>query len=116
VRLAGLGLVAYGVLQIVEATGLWGGWRWAEYLAVVATSAFIPLEIYELSEKPTPLKAGALVLNIVVVIYLVHKGRLFGARGGHEAFLGELRDSTLLADLLRSRGRSTAELTSPRVV
>lgn len=115
-RLAGLALIAYGVLQIVEATGLWGGWRWAEYLAAVATSAFIPLEIYELVGKPTPLKAGALITNVVVVIYLVYKGRLFGARGGHAAFLRELRDSTLLADLLRSQGRSPAELTSHRVV
>ena len=116
VRLAGLGLLAYGVVQVVEGVGLWGGWRWAEYLAVVATSAFIPLEVYELVEGPTPLKLSALVVNVLVVIYLVWKGRLFGVRGGHAAFLAELRDSTLPADLLRSIGRSPAELTSTRVV
>jgi uncharacterized membrane protein (DUF2068 family) len=116
VRLAGLGLLAYGVVQIVEGVGLWGGWRWAEYLAAVATSAFIPLEIYELVEKPTPLKAAALVANIVIVIYLVYKGRLFGIRGGHEAFLQEVRASTLPADLLRTLGRSPEELTSTRIV
>jgi uncharacterized membrane protein (DUF2068 family) len=116
VRLAGLGLLAYGIVQIVEGIGLWGGWRWAEYLAAVATSAFIPLEIYELVEKPTPLKAAALVANVVIVIYLVYKGRLFGIRGGHEAFLTEVRDSTLPADLLRTLGRSPDELTNPRIV
>jgi hypothetical protein len=89
---------------------------WAEYLAAVATSAFIPLEIYELVEKPTPLKAAALVANIVIVIYLVYKGRLFGIRGGHEAFLAEVRDSTLPADLLRTLSRSPDELTNPRIV
>jgi hypothetical protein len=62
------------------------------------------------------LKAAALVLNIVIVIYLLYKGRLFGIRGGHAAFLGEVRDSTLPADLLRSLGRSPEELTGSRIV
>ena len=115
-RLAGLGLLAYGIVQIVEGVGLWGGWRWAEYLATIATSLFIPLEIYELVHKPTALKAMALTVNVIVVIYLVYKGRLFGVRGGHEKFLAELRDSTLPADMLRSLSRSTSELTGTRVV
>lgn len=116
VRMVGLGLVAYGTLQVVEGVGLWGGWRWAEYLAVVVTSAFIPLEVYELIHKPTPLKLAALVMNVAVVLYLLYKGRLFGLRGGHEQFLVELRDATLPADLLRSLGRSPDELTSDRVL
>jgi hypothetical protein len=82
----------------------------------VPPDAFIPFEIYELVEKPTPLKALALVLNIAIVIYLVNKGRLFGVRGGHEAFQVEVRDSTLPADLLRSLGRSPEELTGTRIV
>lgn len=115
IRLAGLGLLAYGIVQIVEGVGLWGGWRWAEYLAAVATSAFIPVELHEIATHVTPLKVGALVVNVAVVVYLVYKGRLFGLRGGHPAYLAEVRDSTLLADLLRSLGRSPAELTSHRI-
>jgi hypothetical protein len=46
----------------------------------------------------------------------VFKGRLFGIRGGHAAFLREVRDSTLLADLLRSLGRSADELKGARIV
>jgi uncharacterized membrane protein (DUF2068 family) len=116
VRLAGLGLLAYGVVQVVEGVGLWGGWRWAEYLATVATSAFIPFEVYEIVLDPTPLKIAFLVVNVLIVIYLVYKGRLFGIRGGHAAYLEEVRDSTLPADLLRSLGRSPAELTSHRII
>lgn len=116
VRLAGFGLLALGILQLVEGVGLWGGWRWAEYLAVVATSAFIPFELYEIAEKPSPLKVVFLVLNVLIVIYLVYKGRLFGLRGGHQAYLREVRDSTLPADLLRSMGRSPAELSGHRIV
>lgn len=115
-RLAGLGLLGYGLVQMVEGIGLWGGWRWAEYLAAAATSLFIPWEVYELLGHATPLKAGALVINVVAVVYLVVKGRLFGVRGGHEAYVREVRDTTLLADLLRGLNRSPAELTCERVV
>ena len=73
-------------------------------------------EIYELVEKPTPLKAAALLLNVVIVVYPLYKGRLFGIRGGHEAFPGKVRDSTLPADLLRSLGRSPQELIGSRIV
>jgi uncharacterized membrane protein (DUF2068 family) len=109
-------LGAYGVLQVVEGVGLWGGWRWAEYLATIATSAFIPIEVHELTVHVTVLKIGALAVNVVAVAYLVWKGRLFGTRGGHRAYLAEVRDATLLADELRRSGRSTAALTSHRLV
>jgi len=107
---------AYGVVQVTEGIGLWGGWRWAEYLAVIATSAFVPLEIYELIHHATIWKALALAVNLVAVAYLVYKGRLFGVRGGHLAYLAEVRDATLLADVLRGAGRPTTPLTSHTLV
>jgi uncharacterized membrane protein (DUF2068 family) len=100
----------YGLMQLVEGVGLWGGWLWAEYLAAVATSAFVPLEVYELVDHPTVIRAGALTINIVAVAYLVVKGRLFGVRGGHPAYLAEVRDATLLADELLVAGRETTQL------
>lgn len=80
-----LALISYGILQIVEGTGLWFQKRWAEYLAVVATSAFIPLEIFELTHKITVLRAGALVINIGAVIWLLWTKHLFGLNGGAAA-------------------------------
>jgi len=106
----------YGMLQVVEGIGLWGGWRWAEYLATVATSAFVPLEVYELLHHPTLFKAGALTVNLAAVAYLILKGRLFGVRGGHHAYLAEVRDATLLADVLLVAGRDPAELTGHHLV
>ena len=84
-----VGLIAYGALQLVEGVGLWLLKRWGEYVAVVATSAFLPLEVYELTEKVSWLKVGALVVNLAAVFYLVWSKRLFGVRGGHEAFVAE---------------------------
>ena len=80
-----LALISYGALQLVEASGLWLAKRWAEYLTVVATSAFIPVEIYEISHKVTFLKIGALVVNVLAVIWLIWTKHLFGFNGGSEA-------------------------------
>jgi len=109
-------VAGYGALQITEGIGLWGGWRWAEYLAAIATSLFVPLEVYELADHPTLLKAGALLVNLVAVAYLVFKGRLFGIRGGHASYLSEVREATLLADELVVTGRDTKALTGHNLV
>jgi len=77
--------LAYAALEAVEAVGLWRQRRWAEYLTVVATATFVPLEVYELVQRVTWLRAGALVVNLAVVAYLVVAKRLFGLRGGKAA-------------------------------
>jgi uncharacterized membrane protein (DUF2068 family) len=94
--LVSLGLLAYALLQIVEGIGLFLLKRWGEYVAVVATSAFIPLEVYELTHKATVLKAAALIINLVAVVYLVYSKHLFGVRGGREAFERERAAESLL--------------------
>jgi uncharacterized membrane protein (DUF2068 family) len=75
----------YAVLEGVEAVGLWYGRRWAEYLTFIATTALLPLEIYELSNRVSVFKVGAFLVNVVVVVYLLLAKRLFGLRGGAEA-------------------------------
>jgi uncharacterized membrane protein (DUF2068 family) len=94
--LVALGLLAYGLLEGVEGVGLWLAKRWAEYLTVVATAAFLPLEVYELIDHTTVTKAGAFLLNLAVVVYLVLAKRLFGARGGREAYEEEMHSEALL--------------------
>lgn len=91
-----IGLLAYGILQLVEATGLWLVKRWGEYFAVVATSLGLPIEIYELTEKITWLRIGALIINVAAVVYLLVTKRLFGIRGGHAAYLAEREEANLL--------------------
>jgi len=91
-----LGLILYGGLQIVEGVGLWLLKRWGEYFAVVATSLFIPVEIYELTEKVTWLRIAALIVNIAAVLYIALSKRLFGLRGGHRAYEAERHEMSLL--------------------
>jgi len=95
-NLVGAFLIFYGVLQLVEGVGLWLLKRWGEYFAVVATSLFLPLEVYELAEKVTALRVGALLVNLAAVVYLLLSKRLFGLRGGGRAYEAELHEASLL--------------------
>ena len=89
-------LMFYGLLQLVEGVGLWMLKRWGEYFAVVATSLFLPLEVYELTEKVTALRLGAFLLNLAAVAYLLLSKRLFGLRGGYRAYEDSLHEASLL--------------------
>ena len=101
------GVLLYGMLQLTEAVGLWMMKRWGEYVAAVATTIFIPLEVYELVEKVTWLRVSALVVNLFAIAYLVYTKRLFGARGGHAAFAAE-RHSASLIEVERSASSESA--------
>jgi uncharacterized membrane protein (DUF2068 family) len=71
IALFGAAALAYGGLELVEGGGLFLRKRWAEWLTVVATTLLIPVELYELIRKPSALKAGGLIVNVVIVLYLV---------------------------------------------
>ena len=92
-----VGLFAYAVLLAVEAVGLWLVKRWGEYFSVVATSLFLPLEIYELIERVTAFRLVALVINLVAVAWLLWSKRLFGLRGGGAAYRAEHASESLLS-------------------
>lgn len=92
-----VGIAAYALLELIEAVGLWGMWRWGEYFAVVATSVFLPLEVYELTEKVTVLRLGAVIINIAAVIWLLWSKRLFGLNGGAAAYHAEHHTESLLS-------------------
>jgi uncharacterized membrane protein (DUF2068 family) len=95
-NLIAFGILFYGLLQIAEGVGLWVLKRWGEYVAVVGTTIFIPLEVYELTDKISWLKIVALVVNVAAVVYLVVSKRLFGVRGGHAAYEASLHEASLL--------------------
>jgi uncharacterized membrane protein (DUF2068 family) len=93
-RLAGAVIGGYALLEGAEAVGLWLQRRWAEYLTFIATTALLPLEVYELTLRVSPFKVVALVINLAVVAYLLVAKRLFGLRGGAAAETAEReRDS-----------------------
>jgi uncharacterized membrane protein (DUF2068 family) len=68
--LAALAIV-YSILRGVEAYGLWLDRTWAALLGAAGGAIYIPVEIYELWNKPGPIKAATLTFNVAVVAYLV---------------------------------------------
>ena len=79
-----------------EGYGLWFKKRWGEYVAVVVTSLFVPLEIYEIMVLVSWLRVSALIINLFAVAYILWTKRLFGFRGGRAAFDAERRNDSLL--------------------
>jgi uncharacterized membrane protein (DUF2068 family) len=67
----------YGGLEALEGFGLLLRRRWAEYLVLIATVVFIPVEVEELATRPSVFKALAMLVNLLIVAYLVWRKRLF---------------------------------------
>jgi len=63
--------IGYGTLELVEGVGLWLDQLWAEYLVVIATSLLLPFEVYELVRQPSFWKAGGILVNVLIVLYLI---------------------------------------------
>jgi len=78
---------AYAVMFAAEGTGLLLRKPWGEWLTVVVTGSFMPFEIYELARHATAMRAAALVINALVVVYLVV--RIHARHGHHGTYLTE---------------------------
>jgi uncharacterized membrane protein (DUF2068 family) len=96
ITLLAVGLAAYAVVEVIEATGLWRARRWGEYFAMVATSAGLPVEIYDLSRSFSVTALVLLIINLILVLYLVLTKRLLGVRGGKRAYEARLRSASVL--------------------
>ena len=75
IREFSLGSFVYAGLRIVEGVGLVLRKRWAEYLVVIITAIFIPLEVYELFRRFTFIRLAVMLLNLAVVWYLARNLR-----------------------------------------
>ena len=100
--LVAAGLAFYAAIEVVEGVGLWLARRWGEYFAFVATSLGLPIEIYDLSRKITVTASVLFALNLALVLYLVLTKRLFGARGGKEAYDARLKSESVLEAAVRA--------------
>ena len=65
------GMLVYAALLITESIGLFLRKTWAEYVTIILTGAFIPLEVYELGRHVTATRASIVVVNVAIVAYLV---------------------------------------------
>jgi uncharacterized membrane protein (DUF2068 family) len=68
----------YAGLDLVEGTGLYLEKVWAEYLTLVITASFLPLEVFEVFRRITIIRVSLLLVNALVFFYLI---KLVAARG-----------------------------------
>ncbi|GAC1429860.1 MAG: DUF2127 domain-containing protein [Terriglobales bacterium] len=71
IKALSLGSMIYAALFLTEGLGLWFQKRWAEWLTVIITSSLLPIEIYEIFRRETPMKFVVLAINIAIVAYLI---------------------------------------------
>ena len=74
-RAIGLGTFVYAAVFLTEGVGLLLRRHWAEYLAVVATASFLPLEVYELIQHVRPTQLFIVAANLAIVLYLIWRLR-----------------------------------------
>ena len=70
----------YAGIFLIEGVGLLMRKRWAEYFTVISTGGLLPLEIWEIVRRVTPVRLAVLVINLVIVIYLIV--RIYRTRPG----------------------------------
>ena len=75
------GAGAYSILRFLEAYGLWYARAWAEWIALVSGSLYLPFEIYKLIHRQSPLHIAILTLNVAIVVYMAYL--LWSGKGPH---------------------------------
>ena len=71
----GAGTFIYASLFLTEGGGLLFRKRWAEYMTIIITTSFIPLEVYEVIEHFSITKIIIILINLAVVLYLIFRLR-----------------------------------------
>jgi len=74
----------YAVLRFVEAYGLWYARTWAEWIALISGSLYVPFEIYKLIHRQSFFHISVLVINLAIVLYMAY---LLKTGKGHYRYL-----------------------------
>ena len=64
--------IAYSCLRFIEAYGLWMERAWAEWLALISGTIYLPFEIYEIARRPDAIRIAIFLINVVVVLYMAY--------------------------------------------
>jgi uncharacterized membrane protein (DUF2068 family) len=70
-RRIGLGAFCYAAVGLLEGIGLYLEKAWGEYLTLIITASFLPIEIHEILRRLTWPRVGLLVMNVLVLLYLL---------------------------------------------
>ena len=66
----GLSALAYAVIRLAEAYGLWYGRRWAWILGMMSAGLYLPVEIFELIKHVNAAELLVFTVNILILVVL----------------------------------------------
>jgi len=66
------GAGAYSLLRFAEAYGLWHAKAWAEWIALISGTLYLPFEIYKLIHRQSIFHIAVLLINLAVVLYMIY--------------------------------------------
>ncbi len=77
-RLRQISAVIFAIagLDIIEGTGLVLEQAWAEFVTLILTASFLPLEVFEILRHVTWIRVALVVINLAVVLYLLYYVKL----------------------------------------
>jgi len=64
--------LAYAILRLAEAWGLWHGRAWGEMLAAASGAIYVPFELRELVQRPGLPSASLLLVNLAIVAFMLY--------------------------------------------
>lgn len=112
VLLIAIGLALWGVLLGAESVGVWFDYGWGEFLILVETASFLPIEVYDISRHPHALGFLTLTVNLVILWYVgaLYRRRLRAREAGeslaHRAFSAHVLYGASHRTVSRTPGRT----------
>jgi uncharacterized membrane protein (DUF2068 family) len=70
VHMAAVGMLAYGLLHLVESWGLWRAKAWASLLGCLSAAIYLPFDIFAIVRHPGWASWSVLAINLLVVAVL----------------------------------------------
>lgn len=65
-----IGVLVYAMIRFIEAYGLWRGFVWIEWFALISGGVYLPFEIYEMYTHISAIGVGIFLVNVAVVWYM----------------------------------------------
>ena len=70
ITLLSIASFVYAALFLTEGIGLFLHKHWAEWMTLIVTASFIPLEIHEFIRNSNVIRGVIIFLNVAIVVYL----------------------------------------------
>lgn len=67
-----VGASCYSGLRFAESYGLWGARPWAEWIALISGTIYLPVEIRLLAHRVSLIHAGVFIVNVAIVLFMFY--------------------------------------------